>query len=246
LNLGFTPGEERARVEQNQRLFLARVGAEGFALVSLRQVHSSHAFQVTRTARGKLEYRPCGVSFPERHDETPPAGDALLTDEPGILLSVRSADCLPVLLVDPKRRAIGAIHAGWLGTLAGLIEKTVDEMRDLFGSEPPQLLAALGPSIRACCYEVGEEILEAFQERFPRAESFFCKPPNRPRFRALHLDLVAAAQDQLRNAGLNLRNVSVAGFCTACRTDLFFSHRKEGRRAGRCVAIIGIRPDARE
>lgn len=266
LNLGFTDGEQRARVEQNRWLFFAQLGAASFALASLRQIHSPHVYQVTRAAGGRLEYRFCGIPFPEPCPETPPAGDALMTDDPGILLSVRSADCLPVVLVDSKRRAVAVIHAGWRGLLARVIEKTVGEMRRLFGSEPRRLLAALGPSIRTCCYEVGEEVLEAFHGRFPQAEKFFCQPPNpsrawaerppafflpaRPPARepraapTAHLDLVAGAQEQLRNAALNLSNVSVADFCTACRTDLFFSHRKEGRRTGRSMAVVGIRPDA--
>jgi hypothetical protein len=270
LNLGFIRGEERAPVEQNRRVFLAQLGAASFALASLRQIHSPHVYQVTRAAGGKLEYRFCGIPFPELRPGTPPAGDALLTDEPGILLSVRTADCLPVVLVDTRRRAIAVIHAGWRGLLARVIEKTVGEMRRLFGSEPPRLLAALGPSIRACCYEVGEEVREAFQGCFPQAEKFFFPPPNRSRASAehtsafflparprpdasgpraapgVHLDLVAGAREQLRNAALHLRNVFVADFCTACRTNLFFSHRKEGQRTGRAMAVAGIRPDAPE
>jgi hypothetical protein len=186
-----------------------------------------------------------------------------LTDQAGILLSVRGADCLLVLLVDPEERVVAAVHAGWRGVLHRVIEKVVGEMRRIFGSRPEQLLAALGPSIRACCYEVGEEVVDAFQGCFQRADRFFRRvsraagtsgedrapsfldpqPPGQ-RFRAesaMHLDLVAAARAQLGEAGLRARHVSVADFCTACRTDLFYSQRKEGSRTGRTMAVIGIR-----
>jgi hypothetical protein len=183
-----------------------------------------------------------------------------MTAEPGILLSVRIADCLPVLLVDPERRAIAAVHAGWRGALARLLEKAVGDLRQTFGSDPGQVIAALGPSIRACCYDVGEEVVEAFHGCFAHAGRFFHALPRRPgaasqddsipflspyppghgHLPAARLDLVAVAQSQLVNAGVKPSRILVANFCTACRTDLFFSHRKEGARTGRQMAAIGI------
>lgn len=255
LNLGFTESDRRLRVEQNRLQFFAQLGAEDFALASLRQVHSTHVYLVTRpAARGlrtagqggeeRLEYRPCFNRFLEPGTEAHPAGDALLTDQAGILLSVRSADCLPVLIVDPERRAVAAVHAGWRGALHRVIEKAAVEMRRSFGSRPERLLAALGPSIRSCCYEVGEKVEEAFHRHFPQVERFFGPRPARQRLRrhtSTHLDLVAVARAQLRGAGLSAHHVWVAEFCTACRTDLFYSHRKEGPRTGRVMAVIGIR-----
>jgi len=188
----------------------------------------------------------------------------LFTNQAGILLSVRTADCLPVLLVDPKRRVVAAVHAGWRGALARILEKTVGEMRRVFCSEPRSLLAVLGPSIRGCCYEVGKEVEEAFQGRFPNADKFFRKPsepsashpehfslsflnmrpPGHQAFSNLskHLDLIAVARDQLQAAGLAPRHIAQVVFCTACRTDLFYSYRKEGSGVGRMLAVIGIRP----
>jgi copper oxidase (laccase) domain-containing protein len=141
-------------------------------------------------------------------------------------------------------------------------------MRRGYGSEPESLLAVLGPSIRACCYEVGEEVEEAFQGRFPRADKFFRKvsepPASHPIRRPLsflntqppghgsacappiHLDLVAVAQDQLLAAGLAPHHVAAVDFCTACRTDLFYSYRQEGSRTGRMMAVIGVCPKARQ
>jgi hypothetical protein len=166
--------------------------------------------------------------------------------------------------VDPKHRTVAAVHAGWRGTLVRLLEKAVGEMRREYGSEPPSLLAVLGPSIRACCYKVGEEVLEAFQGGFPHADKFFRKVsepsashPNRRRLTLsrmqppghdstcappIHLDLVAVAQDQLLLAGLAPQHVAAVDFCTACHTDLFYSYRQEGCRTGRMLAVIGTCP----
>jgi YfiH family protein len=265
LNLGFTAGERRTQIERNRRRFLAQIGASQFALAALRQIHSGRAFLVERDADGNLVYCPSGFSLPARGRGTLLPGDALLTCQAGILLSVRTADCLPLLLVDPQRRAVAAVHAGWRGALARVIEKAVGEMRRLFGSRPEKLHAALGPAIRACCYEVGEEVVDAFQGNIAHAERFFFHPSQAsalsPRPRALslmfalppghgpddacrpHLDLVAVARQQLRSGGLAARNIVDSGLCTACRTDLFYSYRREGSRAGRLMAVIGIRPE---
>jgi len=189
-----------------------------------------------------------------------------MTAEPGVLLNIRVADCLPVLLVDPRGRVVAAVHAGWRGALVRIIEKTVGDMRRAFGSDPEELIAALGPSIRACCFEVGEEVVEAFHGKFASAERFFQTLPNRPEAAtdrhsimflsayppghapehvpAARLDLIAVAQEQLTTSGVKPANILVADYCTACHTDLFFSHRHEGGSTGRQVAAIGIaKPD---
>jgi len=264
LNLGFTKGEPLARARKNRQLFFHQLGVEGFALAWLRQVHSSTVYQVRRASHSGLEYLAGGSPLPHQAIVAQPPGDALFTDQPGILLSVRTADCLPVLLVDPKRRVVAAVHAGWRGALARIIEKAVGEMRRAFYSEPPSLLAILGPSIRACCYEVGQEVEEAFQGRFTNADKFFCKPseasasqrkhpslsflnmrpPGHQAFSnpSTHLDLVAVAREQLQAAGLAPDHVATVDFCTACRTDLFYSYRQEGSGVGRMLAVIGICP----
>jgi hypothetical protein len=267
LNLGFTKGEPRTRVRENRKLFFQQLGVEHFAQAVLHQVHSANIYQVRRATGGELEYRLGGKRMPEQPGLVQPAGDALLTDQAGILLSVRTADCLPVLLVDPKRRAVAAVHAGWRGALARIVEKAVGDMRRVFGSEPQSLLAVLGPSIRVCCYEVGQEVEEAFQGRFARADKFFHKQSESPAWHperhplsfvnaqptrgnsasklSIHLDLVAVAEDQLLAAGVVPHHVAVVNFCTACRTDLFYSCRQEGSGVGRMLAVIGIRPKER-
>jgi YfiH family protein len=188
-----------------------------------------------------------------------------VTAQPGILLGVRVADCLPVLLVDPRHRVVAAVHGGWRGLLRRVVEKTVGVMRALFGTDPADVRAVLGPSIRVCCYAVGQEVVEAYAGAFVGAEKFFRRPPPGDSLRALHerypllflsgdppgrgrhagpaahLDLVRVAREQLRAAGVRRENVRVSEFCTACREDLFFSHRRDGARAGRMMAVIGIR-----
>lgn len=189
-----------------------------------------------------------------------------MTAQPGILLSVRVADCLPVLLVDPRHRVVAAVHGGWRGLLLRVVEKTVGVMQALFNTDPADVRAVFGPSIRVCCYAVGEDVVEAYRGAFVEAEEFFQRPPVEDSSRALrerypllflsgnppghgkpagpaaHLDLVRVAREQLRAAGVRRENVWVSEFCTACRGDLFFSYRREGARAGRLMAVIGIRP----
>ncbi|HUI44050.1 MAG TPA: peptidoglycan editing factor PgeF [Terriglobia bacterium] len=286
-NLGRSAGAPDRQVLRNRRRFAEALG-NGFSLAALRQIHSATVYEVviagsgaTRRALGRaaLEYRAAGC-LPARHASQAeagparaavadplslPAGDALLTAQPGVLLSVRTADCLPVLLVDPRRRWVAAIHAGWRGALERVIEKAVGELRRLYGSDPAHLVAALGPGIGACCYEVGDEVVEAFQGQFVPSAGFFKTPPadepagrldlryqllfhtqappghRRERAR-LHLDLTAVARAQLLAAGLKPGRIHAAGCCTSCRADLFFSHRREGARAGRMMAAIGLRP----
>lgn len=248
-NLGFSEGAQPAQVEANRRRFVEALGASSFTLAGLNQIHSATVRQVVRTGpRDQLA-----------------AGDALVTDESGVMLTIRTADCLPVLLVDRRRRVVAAVHAGWRGALARVLEKTVGELRRLFSSRPGELVAALGPGIGACCYEVGPEVVDAFRSGFAEGDKFFrCPSPGRedellrlrhpslsrtqappghaPRHARLRLDLVAVARDQLRAAGLRSSAIHASGYCTACLADLFFSYRRERSRASRMMAAIGIRP----
>ena len=263
---------------------LGQFGRDEFSLAGLRQTHSADVLRVSRRADGAIEYRSpgcptilggsprvtshltraCGPASRRADEGSRPAGDALLTDQPGILPSVRAADCMPILIADTRRRAVAAVHAGWRGALQRIVEKAVGEMRRAFDSDPADLVAAIGPSIRACCYEVGPEVVDAFRGRFRASEDFFqartadenarvpalrslqslsTRPPGRgPEDAAsVRLDLIAVARSQLQTAGLRASAIHVAPFCTACRTDLFYSFRKEGSRAGRMMAVIGIR-----
>ncbi len=244
LNLGFTHEDTREAVEQNRGLFLEAVGAgtaeAHWPVVAMRQVHSSLVHAIDGTPHEPLR------------------GDGLVTNRSGIVLAVRTADCLPVLIADPTHRAVGAFHAGWRGTLARVVEKGVGEMRRYFSSEPAELVAAIGPGIHRCCYEVSDELREQFASQFSYGAELFDEvssgdevrrkypllfmnmrapghgePPSK-----MHLDLVEANRRQLQYAGVI--NIWVCDLCTSCRTDLFFSHRKEKGVTGRMMAAIGM------
>jgi len=248
LNLGFTKEDRRETVERNREIFLETLGAKrkgnvALPLVTLRQIHSDLIHTVTGLPKSQL------------------VGDGIITDTPGLVLGVQTADCLPVILVDPKRKAVGVFHAGWRGTLRRIVEKGVGEMRRSFGSEPENLRAAIGPGIRQCCFEVGAEVRVQFEAQFAYAGKLFREikelDPVREKYpmlfltaRApghselpiqLFLDLAGANRLQLLDAGLAARNIHVSPLCTACRTDLLFSYRKEKGITGRMMAAVGIR-----
>jgi len=240
LNLGFMEWDTRENVAENRRLLQAALKAETLTLAPLKQIHSDaiHLFNAAPA-------HPC-------------KGDASATNRPGLLLGVQTADCVPILLVDPQKRAVAAIHAGWKGTLSRIAEKAVGRMRLEFGSKPAELLAAIGPSIGPCCYEVGAEFVTKFSAQFADASEYFDEPrtgdePNplqwlnmappghQPPPRNVHLDLPKANRVQLLAAGLRQQNIFSSGLCTACHTNYFFSHRKDGALSGRLMSVIGIR-----
>jgi hypothetical protein len=158
LNLGFAEWDSRARVVENRKRFLHAIGADKFRLVTLRQIHSDIAHRVDSLAK------------------EPPQGDALFSREPGLLLAVQTADCIPILLADTKQRAVAAIHAGWRGTLRRIAAKALGRMQMEFGTRPEDVIAALGPGIGRCCYEVGSEVVREFHAQFPNARDWFDGP----------------------------------------------------------------------
>ena len=164
--------------------------------------------------------------------EDQPEGDAAIAHCPGHLLGIRTADCLPVLIADPRRRLVGAAHAGWRGTAKGVVRRLVAALLEE-SSRSRDLIAALGPAIGPCCYEVGEEVRAALGAG--AAPAFRPGPRGRP-----HLDLRAANRLQLLEAGLRADNVHAIEECTACRPDRYHSHRRDGSAAGRMISYIGF------
>jgi YfiH family protein len=162
--------------------------------------------------------------------------DGIMTSRNGVLLGVQTADCIPVLVVDPVKRAVAGFHAGWRGTVARIVEFGVVRMAEEFGSDPANLMAAIGPGIGPCCYTVGDEVWTRFKESFSYADSLFARNGDE-----LRLDLVETNRRQLLSAGLMAEAISVVGGCTSCRPELFYSHRASGGHAGRMMAVIGIR-----
>ena len=167
-----------------------------------------------------------------------PEADILVSDDPATAIAVRAADCVPLLIADPASRAVAAVHAGWRGTAAGAAAAAVETLAREFSSRPRDLIAAVGPSIGSCCYEVGPELIEAFLaagHRRQLVERWFMTPAQAARPR---LDTWAANRDQLMEAGLREENIHVSGLCTASNLDLFPSFRAEKERAGRIAGII--------
>jgi polyphenol oxidase len=161
-----------------------------------------------------------------------PEADAAVAEAPGLLLGIETADCLPVLVVDPVRRAVAAAHAGWRGTAAGIARAAVAALR-AGGSRPEDLLAATGPGIGPCCYEVGDELRSAFGDA--GAEFFRPGPRGRP-----HLDVRGANERQLRDAGIPEARIHRVADCTRCRADLYHSYRRDGKQAGRMINYVGF------
>lgn len=240
LNLGFMEWDTRENVLENRRCFQSALGAADLRLIPLKQIHSDLIRVFPRPAVEQCK------------------GDASATNQLGQLLAVQTADCVPILLVDPKKRAVAAIHAGWRGTLARITQKAVGRMQFEFGSKPADLLAASGPSIGPCCYEVAADFVSKFTAQFADAADYFdeprsgeepnplqwlnMKPPgHQPPPKNVHLDLRKANRSQLVAAGLLTRNIYVSDLCTACHTSLLFSHRREGALSGRLMSVIGIR-----
>jgi len=260
-NLNYSVAKTPATVTRNRKALLRALGRR-WQLVTLKQRHTDIVRAVDRRPQGAGVLR-------ERDGALKLYGDALVTNQPGLLLAVQVADCLPILLVDPKKRVVAAVHAGWRGTVKRIAEKTVGEMRARFGCRPGDLRAVVGPGIHRCCYEVGREVVERFEAQFPYWEKavrrvktsvpdviwqqrLLSREPLAPGVRRprpaltapgeerLYLDLVEANRRQLVAAGVRARNIVASPLCTACRTDLFFSHRAERGRTGRMMGVIGI------
>jgi polyphenol oxidase len=225
LNLGFTASDSREVVEANRKLFFDAVAPDQTIsrIVTLRQIHSPVVHVV-----GKEPAAPATLE-----------GDGLLTREPGVLLAILTADCIPVLIADTKTRAVAALHAGWRGTVAGIAEAGVQRMREEFGTRPEDLLAAIGPGIGPCCYSVGDEVRTQFASAFGYAEELFQERPAESGT-ALYLDLPEANRRQLLAAGLSSEAIALTGQCTGCATGRFFSHRIEHGHTGRMMSVIGI------
>ncbi len=235
-NLSHSTGDDPARVAAGRARLLAQAGADPAQAVLAGLVHGA---DVTRL-EAPLPFSGPGAVAGDAVGLAPET-DAMITDRPGLALVVTTADCTPVYVVDPVRRAIGLAHAGWRGTAAGIATATVAAMRREFGCNPADLRAVVGPAIGACCYEVDAPVAEAFRAAPGFRESWF-----QPGRRAGHwqLDLWAANHDQLLAAGIPAGRVGVAGVCTSCTVRDFFSHRAEAGRTGRQAAILMLLGEA--
>ncbi len=247
LNLGFTAADDRETVLANRRLLAEAVAGEAATpLLALKQFHSNLVID----ASAADAFRPA-----------PRRADGQISDVPGLLLAVQTADCIPVLVADRRQRIVAAFHAGWRGTVKRIVETGVGRLRLAYGSRPADLIAAIGPGASACCYSVGEEVLSEFESQFTYARELFhevfSSDPVRTKYPmlfltqrapghssigpSLHVDLIEANRRQLLACGLSPRSVRVVGGCTQCQGELFFSHRASHGHTGRLMAVIGIR-----
>jgi polyphenol oxidase len=239
LNLGFTEWDRAENVRVNRHRFQIAIEARKLSLVALKQFHSDVI-----------------CDFNAKPQEACSA-DASISNTPGLLLGIQTADCVPILLVDPVKRAVAAVHAGWRGTLKRIVEKTVGRMEMQYGSRPKDLIAAIGPAIGGCCYEVGVEVAATFQSQFPQAPEWFDElrtgdepnplqwlnqfpPGHQPPPKSVRLDLRKANRAQLLAVDLDAKNIFVSDLCTACHPELLFSYRKDGSESGRMMSAIGI------
>ena len=246
LNLGKVPWDKPQNVEENRRRLLLRLKAESMNLMIPKQIHSDLIRVLDDSAAA----------------DTSLVGDGLATNRPGMLLSVQVADCLPVLLVDTRQRAVAALHCGWRGTVRRMAQKGVGVMQQTFGSREQDLWAAIGPGIRACCYAVGEEVAEEFEGQFHYAGQLFShrqqpcsllemkypwlfqtlpKASTPPDHHGISLDLVLSNAHQLREAGVPTHQIYSEAPCTSCHPELFFSHRRGNGKTGRMMGVVGIR-----
>ena len=168
-------------------------------------------------------------------------GDSLITNEADLLIAIQIADCTPVLLVDPEKRAVASVHAGWRGILKEIMKETLMLMQKQYSTNPPACVAVIGPSIRDCCYEVGEDVIGAISRKFDYAPDLFQHSPRGfEKGQKKFLDLPAACRRQLLDCGLCAENIFTNAPCTACDTNRLFSHRMESGKTGRMMALIGI------
>jgi hypothetical protein len=230
LNFSARTGDDPERVKANWGLVCNAFGISSGQFLTVHQVHGEGVHVVA----GSVCQIPRSETFPP---EAELSCDAMITDRPEIALGIKTADCVPIFLVDRVRCIIGAVHAGWRGTALGIAGKVVDTLRERFSSRPEDILAVIGPTIGPCCYEVDDTVFRAMPSPHG-GESFF-----RPGRREGHwmLDLTAANRQQIEEKGVPPENIFSAGICSSCREDLFYSHRRDGGRTGRHLNFIMLR-----
>ena len=227
LNLGANRGDDPAHVEENFRRFCAAVGSDPSGLVKNHQIHSDLI-------------RPVGRDdcLPHPADPGVAEADGLVTDQPGVCLTIFSGDCIPVLLYDPVRRVVAAPHAGWRGTAAGIAARAVETMVQHYGCDPGHILAAIGPGIGPCCFETHADVPDGLRAGLGERAEPFIRPMDKPgKYR---VDLKGANARWLEQAGVPSRQIALCTACTACRLDTFWSHRIQGNARGSMAAMIQL------
>lgn len=229
MNLSFSRGDEPEHVRENFRRIAESIGFSEKDLVFSMQTHTANVRRVGREDCGRGLERPVGYCDV----------DGLVTNEPGVVLATFYADCVPLFFVDPVHHCIGLSHSGWRGTVGKLGKATVETMAKEFGSEPGDLLAAVGPSICQECYEVSEEVIGLFRENF--AEELWPKLFYRKDNGHYQLNLWEANRLIFQEAGILPQHITVTDICTACNPELLFSHRASGGKRGNLAGFLEIK-----
>ena len=228
LNLAGFNEDTAENIVENRRRFLKLFAGE-WSLAGCWQVHGADIRVVASTP--DAQPAPYSSSDDDRCD-------ALVSNSRDVLACVKTADCVPILIGDPATGAFAAVHAGWRGTLASIVTHALKRLNQEFGARAQDVRVAIGPAAAACCYEVGSEVIDAFKERFPDSDALFT--PTREGH--ARVDLLKANRDQLLSMGVAAERIHTAPLCTMCRTDLFFSYRREKSvhgKVGRLMAVIG-------
>ena len=230
LNLAGFNEDTAENILENRRRFLKLLadGRTEWALAGCWQVHGSDVRLINNLADAKPAEDARGDTI---------YCDAIVSNAPGILAGVKTADCVPILIGDPRTGAFAAVHAGWRGTLAAVGTKALKRMVTEYETNPDDVLVAIGPAAGACCYEVGTDVIQSFRNSFPKQDLF-----TETRTDHACIDLLKANRAQLTLAGVAPERINVAPLCTMCRTDLFFSYRREKNvqgKVGRSMSVIG-------
>lgn len=229
LNLGFCRGDSREAVQENFRRIASAIGVRCEDMVFSQQTHTANVRAVTEKDRGM------GIMRPLEYQNV----DGLVTDIPGICLVTFYADCVPLFFLDPVKKAIGLSHSGWRGTVAKIGKATVEQMRQQFGSDPADILAAVGPSICQDCYEVSGDVIEKFQENFKSSywnDLFYQKKNGK-----YQLDLWKANEIVFAEAGIRKEHMAVTNVCTHCNSAVLYSHREAGNDRGSLAAFLALK-----
>jgi polyphenol oxidase len=229
LNLAGFNEDTAENILENRRRFLKLFPSEvDWALAGCWQVHGSEVRLIDNLADAKPAEDARGDTI---------YCDAIVSNAPGVLAGVKTADCVPVLIGDPKTGAFAAVHAGWRGTLAAIATKALERMGEQYNSKPHDVCVAIGPAAGSCCYEVGTDVIDGFRSSFPNQDLFTATRPDHA-----CIDLLKANREQLVVAGVDPDRIKVVPLCTMCRTDLFFSYRREKLllgKVGRSMSVIG-------
>jgi len=228
LNFSMGAGDSRCRVERNFKLLAECLNIDSASILTCRQVHGD------------------SVAVLDAVPDEPPRADAIIAPVPGLFPAVKTADCLPILMVDPVRKISAAVHAGWRGTVLRITRKVLGILVEKFAVNPRDLTVGLGPAIGPCCYEVDDVVLDPLKKAIPDSDRFVRQLPSgrssefKPQ-ESRRLDLAAVNLFELTSLGVAADRIVSTNLCTSCHPDLFFSHRRDGSPSGRHLSVVGIR-----